>query len=63
MIPPFGLNRGLLQDEVIDNLIKESYDKKNWDGALEYIHQNVLFTHYGMKEILWLLLTIFVIIN
>ena len=42
MIPPFGLNRGLLQDEVIDNLIKESYDKKNWDGAIEYIHQNVL---------------------
>ena len=42
MIPPFGLNRGLLQDEVIDNLIKESYDEKNWDGALEYIHQNVL---------------------
>ncbi|MEK9685726.1 MAG: ABC transporter substrate-binding protein [Methylophilaceae bacterium] len=42
MIPPFGLNRGLLQDEMIDNLIKESYDKKNWDGALEYIHQNVL---------------------
>jgi peptide/nickel transport system substrate-binding protein len=42
MIPPFGLNRGLLQDEIIDNLIKESYDKKNWDGTLEYIHQNVL---------------------
>ena len=42
MIPPFGLNRGLLQDEKIDNLIKESYDKKNWDSALEYIHQRVL---------------------
>jgi peptide/nickel transport system substrate-binding protein len=31
-----------LQDEKIDNLIKESYDKKNWDSALEYIHQRVL---------------------
>ena len=42
MIPPFGLNRGLLHDETIDNLIKESYDKKSWDGVLQYIHQNVL---------------------
>ena len=26
----------------IKKIIKESYDKKSWDGVLQYIHQNVL---------------------